>query len=251
MGERQKYILYVNNRQVVVPGDIVAVGDVVIETPSYLQKLDDGRVMVTVTGLIDVEEGEGTARLRVIPLKGRYIPKEGDVVIGIVTDVGLTAWFLDIRAPFPGVLNASDYLGRPFNPASENLRKYLDVGDVVIAKIAQFDRTRDPLLTVQEKDLGKVVEGSLIEIEPSRVPRVIGRKRSMINMLMEETGCNIVVGNNGRILLICPNPEIEAIAILAIKKIEEEAHTTGLTERVREFIIEQKVKRGLIGHGSE
>ncbi len=250
MGEKRRYILYVGNRQVVVPGDIVAVGDVVIETPNYLQKLDDGRVMVTVTGLLDVEESEGTARLRVIPLKGRYIPKEGDVVIGVVADVGLTAWFLDIRAPFPGVLNASDYLGRPFNPASENLRKYLDVGDVVIAKIAQFDRTRDPILTVQEKDLGKVVEGSLIEIEPSRVPRVIGRKRSMINMLMEETGCSIVVGNNGRILLRCPNPEIEAIAILAIKKIEEEAHTTGLTERVREFIIEQKVKRGLIGHGS-
>ncbi len=251
MGERPKYILYVNNRQVVVPGDIVAVGDVVIETPGYLQKLDNGRVMVTVTGLIDIEESENTARLRVIPLKGRYIPKEGDVVIGIVTDVGLTAWFLDIRAPFPGVLNASDYLGRPFNPASENLRKYLDVGDVVIAKIAQFDRTRDPILTVQEKDLGKVVEGSLIEIEPSRVPRVIGKKRSMINMLTEETECSIVVGNNGRILLRCPNPEIEAIAVLAIKKIEEEAHTTGLTERVREFIIEQKVKRGLIGHGNE
>ena len=72
----------------------------------------------------------------------------------------------------------------------------------------------------------------------------------MITMLQEETGCQIIVGNNGRILLRCPDPEIEAITILAIKKIEEEAHTTGLTERVREFIIEQKVKKGLIGHGS-
>lgn len=234
-----------------VVGDIVASGDVIIDSPSFLQRLSDGRVMATVTGLIDIEEVENAIRLRVIPLKGRYIPKEGDIVIGIVTDIGITAWFLDIRAPFPGVLNAADYLGRPFNPASENLRKYLDVGDVVIAKIAQYDRTRDPILTVQEKDLGKVVEGSLIEIEPSRVPRVIGKKRSMINMLVEETGCKIVVGNNGRILLKCPSPEIEAIAILAIKKIEEEAHTMGLTERVRDFIIEQKVRRGLIGHGSK
>ncbi|HDI02071.1 MAG TPA: RNA-binding protein, partial [Ignisphaera sp.] len=206
--------------------------------------------MATITGLIDVEESEDRAKIRLIPLKGRYIPKEGDIVIGIVADVGLTAWFLDIRAPFPGILNASDYLGRPFNPASDNLRKYLDIGDVVIAKIAQFDRTRDPVLTVQDKGLGKVIEGSLIEIEPSRVPRVIGKKRSMINMLTESTSCQIIVGNNGRILLKCPNSEIEAITILAIKKIEEEAHTTGLTERIREFIIEQKVKRGLIGHGT-
>ena len=250
MDEKQRYVLYVQNRQVVVPGDIVASGDLDIETPYFLQRLDDGRIMATITGLIDVEESEDRAKIRLIPLKGRYIPKEGDIVIGIVADVGLTAWFLDIRAPFPGILNASDYLGRPFNPASDNLRKYLDIGDVVIAKIAQFDRTRDPVLTVQDKGLGKVIEGSLIEIEPSRVPRVIGKKRSMINMLTESTSCQIIVGNNGRILLKCPNSEIEAITILAIKKIEEEAHTTGLTERIREFIIEQKVKRGLIGHGT-
>ncbi len=243
------HVVYVQNRSIIVPGDIVAYGDVEIATPNYLQRLEDGRVMATVTGLIDIQQVNDRIRLSVIPLKGRYIPKEGDIVIGIVTDIGITAWFLDIRAPFPGVLNATDYLGRPFNPATDNLRKYLDVGDVVIAKVAQFDRTRDPILTVQDKGLGKVVEGSLIEIEPCRVPRVIGKRRSMINMLMELTRCNIVVGNNGRILLKCPNPEIEAVAILAIKKIEAEAHTSGLTERIREFIIEEKIRRGLMNHG--
>ncbi len=248
---KQKPILYFHNRDIVVPGDTVAVGDVEIETPNLLIKLSDGRVVATVTGLLNVEESEDKVRIGLIPLKGRYIPKPGDIVIGIVADVGITAWFLDIRAPFPGVLNASDYLGRPFNPATENLRKYLDVGDVVIARVAQFDRTRDPLLTTQDKGLGKVVEGSLVEIEPSRVPRVIGRRKSMINMLQELTQCTIVVGNNGRILLKCPNPEIEAVAILAIKKIEAEAHTSGLTERVREFIIEEKIKRGLMERGLE
>jgi len=248
---KQRPILYFQNRDIVVPGDIVAIGDVEIETPNLLIKLEDGRVIASVTGLLNIEEDGDKVRVGLIPLKGRYIPKPGDLVIGVVADVGITAWFVDIRAPFPGVLNASDYLGRPFNPAAENLRKYLDVGDVIIAKVAQFDRTRDPILTVQDKGLGKVVEGSLIEIEPSRVPRVIGRRKSMISMLQELTQCNIVVGNNGRILLKCPNPEIEAVAILAIKKIEAEAHTTGLTERVREFIIEEKIKRGLMERGLE
>lgn len=248
---KQRPILYFQNRDIVVPGDVVAQGDVDIETPSYLTVLSDGRVIANVTGLLNVEEVGERIKLGIIPLKGRYIPKVGDIVIGIVNDIGITAWFIDIRAPFPGILNASDYLGRPYNPASENLRKYLDVGDVIIARITQFDRTRDPLLTVQDKGLGKVVEGSLIEIEPSRVPRVIGRRKSMINMLQELTGCTIVVGNNGRVLLKCPNPEIEAIAILALKKIEAEAHTTGLTERIREFIIEEKIKRGLMSRGFE
>ena len=241
--------MYFPHRAIVATGDIVAYGEVEIATPNYLVRLSDGRIITTVTGLLNVEQQDDKVRLSIIPLKGRYFPKEGDIVIGIVSEIGVTAWFLDIRAPFPGVLNAVDYLGRPFNPATENLRKYLDIGDVVIAKIAQFDRTRDPILTVQDKGLGKVVEGSLIEIEPCRVPRVIGRKRSMINMLIEETGCDIIVGNNGHILVKCPNPELETIAILAIKKIEREAHTQGLTDRVRQFIIEQKIKKGLLGHG--
>jgi len=250
LAKQPKYVIYVENRSIVVPGDVVAAGDVAIETPHLLHRLPDGRIVAMVTGLVEVEQSDDRASIKLIPLKGRYIPKEGDIVIGVVCDIGITAWFVDIRAPFTAVLNASDYLGgKPFNPATDNLRKYLDVGDVIIAKVAQFDRTRDPILTVQEKGLGKVVEGSLIEIEPSRVPRVIGRKRSMISMIQELTQCNIVVGNNGRILLKCPNPEIEAVAILAIKKIEAEAHTQGLTERVREFIIEEKIKRGLISRG--
>jgi len=85
-----------------------------------------------------------------------------------------------------------------------------------------------------------------VEIEPCKVGRVIGKKKSMMNMLIEQTKCEVFVGNNGRILLKCPNLELEYIAILAIKKIENEAHTTGLTERIKEFIIEEKVKRGLI-----
>jgi exosome complex component RRP4 len=64
-------------------------------------------------------------------------------------------------------------------------------------------------------------------------------------MLMKETGCNILVGQNGRILVRCPNKELEEIVILSIKKIEAEAHTTGLTERVRAFIRGERSKRGV------
>ncbi|RLG85463.1 MAG: RNA-binding protein [Thermoprotei archaeon] len=233
------------NRSLVVPGDVVAEGDRLTLAAPFLRRV--GRsVVATVVGLLTVEKSNNEYKVGLIPLEGCYYPRPGDVVIGIVRDIGVTSWLIDIRAPLPGVLNASDYLGKPYSP-SEDLSKYLDVGDVILAKVAQFDRGRDPLLTVQEKGLGKVVEGALIEIKPSRVPRVIGRKRSMLSVLQEETGCQIVVGNNGRILLRCPDPEREAIAVLAIKKIEREAHTQGLTERIKDFIIEQKIKRGLIG----
>ncbi|ADM28305.1 exosome complex RNA-binding protein Rrp4 [Ignisphaera aggregans DSM 17230] len=249
MYEKEAISLQTSKRILVVPGDSVQISqDVVIDPQQilYLYKKDDNTFISTITALLDFENIDDKKKLRVIPLKGRYIPREGDIVIGIVVDVTLSSWIIDINSPYLSVLNASDYLGRSFNPLTDNIRKYLEIGDVVVGKIATFDRSRGPILTVQDKGLGKVVDGSLIEIEPIKVARVIGKKKSMLNMLIEQTKCDILVGNNGRIILRCPNPELEYIAILAIKKIESEAHTTGLTERIREFIIEEKVKRGLI-----
>jgi len=234
-------------RILVIPGDTIILDqNTVLDNITYLYKRDENIYTVTVTALIDFETIENKKKLRVIPLKGRYIPKEGDIVIGIVVDVTLSSWFIDINSPYLAILHAYDYIGKNFNPTIENIRKYLDVGDVVLAKISQFERSRGVILSVQDKGLGKINTGSLVEIEPCKVGRVIGKKKSMMNMLIEQTKCEIFVGNNGRILLKCPNLELEYIAILAIKKIESEAHTTGLTERIKEFIIEEKVKRGLI-----
>jgi len=238
-----------SKRSIVVPGDTISLeGE--IEHSYYLYK-EDNKLVTTVISLLDIEESENKKKIRLIPLKGRYLPKEGDIVIGIVRDVTLSSWIIDINAPYYAILNATDYLGRSFSPVTDNIRKYLDVGDVILAKIAQFDRSRNPILTTQDKDLGKIIEGSLVEIEPSKVARVIGKKKSMLMMLEEQTKCSIIVGNNGRILLKCPDPEYEYIAILAIKKIEQEAHIPGLTERIRSFIIEEKVKRGLIKYEVE
>ena len=240
--EEMKYKIYVNSRDLVTPGDILAEGNVEVLNYPYVIK-EGNYVVSTVVGLVDIQNNN---KVGVIPLEGFYYPKEGDMVIGIVEEIGVTHWEVNIRAPYKGVLTASDFLGRPFNPAQEDLSKYLNVGDVIIAKIESFDRTRDPLLTVKGKDLGKVTEGTIIEVDPSRVPRIIGKKKSMLNVLTSETGCNVVVAQNGRVLIKCPSEELEAILILAIKKIEREAHTSGLTERIREFILEQKILRGVI-----
>jgi len=62
----------------------------------------------------------------------------------------------------------------------------------------------------------------------------------MVNMIKDETGCQITIGQNGLILINGKTPEDERIAIMAIRKIEEEAHTTGLTNRITEMIRRKK-----------
>jgi exosome complex component RRP4 len=61
-------------------------------------------------------------------------------------------------------------------------------------------------------------------------------------MILKETGCQILIGQNGIVLLNCKDREVEQLVVQVLHKIESEAHTTGLTNRVYEYIKEMKEK---------
>jgi len=88
--------------------------------------------------------------------------------------------------------------------------------------------------------LGRVEGGIIVDLTPGKIPRLIGRKGSMIGMLNQQSGCDIVVGQNGKILIRGKNARKIDSVIKAIRMIEDEAHTTGLTDRVKAFIENDK-----------
>jgi len=230
--------IYVANRQIVKPGDLLAEGPDV-KCGDYTYRVGE-KIYSSILGLASVDQGV----VSIIPLEGSPLPREGDIVIGLVVGVGITNWIVDIRGPYKAILNASEAL-ESFNPITDDLRRYIDIGDYILAKIIVFDRTRNPMLTIKGKGLGKITEGVVVDIKPSRVPRVIGKKKTMLNMLIETTGCTIIVGQNGRVWIRCPNKQLEDILVRALRKIEEEAHIPGLTDRVKKFIEEEKKRVGL------
>lgn len=203
------------------------------------------KFLSTVLGVFELR---GEDDFRVAPLEGRYIPQEGDLVIGIVEEINPTYVYLDIKAPYKGVLQAHEILGRPLNPSRDVLSEYVSIGDVYLARVERFDLFRDPLLTIRkERGLGRVEEGVLIEVNPTRVPRIIGKKSSMLDLLATETKCDFIVASNGRILIKkCPTPDHEEILIRAIRIIEAQPYVKGLTDRIREYIAVEKVKRGIV-----
>jgi exosome complex component RRP4 len=228
-----KLPIFYERKQIVTPGDLLAENDYLAGENTYKE---DGKIYATRIGLVDYDN----RKVFVVALKAFYVPYVGDLVIGKVIEVSLGVWLLDIKAPYPAVLRASDALNRPFKPQRDELSAIFDVGDLVIAKIVAYDRTRDPLLTVSEPGLGKIKHGQIVEITPTKIPRVIGKKGSMITMLKQETGCQITVGQNGVILVSGKTPEDEQLVVMALHKIEEEAHTSGLTDRVAEMIRNEK-----------
>ncbi len=164
--------------------------------------------------------------------RGRYDPKRGDKVIGTVTDVNSSIWMVDINAAFPAVLHVNDV---PWRVEFGDTISYIDVGDAILVKISNVDELKKVQIRMDEEGLRKLNSGQIIEIAPSQVPRVIGRKGSMITMLKNYTGCRVFVGQNGRIW-IDGDLEGQYIAVTAIQMIEDKAQAVGLTDAVKEYL---------------
>ncbi|VVC05353.1 Exosome complex component Rrp4 [uncultured archaeon] len=216
-------------RRYVIPGDVIATGPLRPEQNVYQE---GDKIISTSVGISEIFESS----VRVIPLTGGYIPKTNDLVIGKVIGTSPLSWEFDIDSCFIGFLPAQDVFGRDYSPTKDELRQRLDIGDLVAARIANFDRSRDPLLTVQDRDLGKIDSGELVKIAPSKVPRLIGKRGSMIQTIEMATKAIITIGQNGWIVVSCEDPEGLLKAIEAIKMIDTLAHTPNLTERVKSML---------------
>lgn len=222
-------MMHVEERELVIPGQIIAEGDYEIGEGVFK---DENNIRASQVGLVD-KRGK---KLRTIPLEGRYIPKRGDKVLGVVIDDYYAGWSLDIRSPYEGNLSVSSLLQRRVDLDEEDISKFLEAGDIVEARIQDVDELMDVRLEVTDDERGKIGGGKLIEITPSKIPRVIGRKGSMISILQKFGECTLSIGQNGRIMIWGDNKSKINRVVKAIFMIEKEAHTSGLTDRVREFL---------------
>jgi len=225
--------IFFEKKQLVTPGEMLAEGEYLPGENTYMEQ---NKIYSSRIGLVDTDN----KKVNVVALRAFYVPKMGDIIIGTIVEVGFNGWTVDIKAPYTAILRASDVLSRPFKPQNDELATVLNSGDLIVAKIASYDRAHDPQLTVGEPGLGKITRGQILQVTPTKIPRVIGRKGSMISMIKQETNCQIILGLNGVILVTGKTTEEEELAITAIKKIEEESHTSGLTDRITQLLKDNK-----------
>ena len=82
-------------RDIVVPGEIIAQGKYNAGEGTFR---DNDKIVANVVGLVYVTGKD----IRITSLQGTYKPREGDIVIGQVTDTSLRTWKVNIRAPWAG-----------------------------------------------------------------------------------------------------------------------------------------------------
>ena len=214
-------MIYVNEKDLVVPGELLAEDDYY---PGRGTFEDDGKICSKLLGLVSLRN----KKISVIPLKSKYLPKKGDVVIGKIDDVRFSMWGVDINSPYSGILPASEVFGRE----KKELSRVFDIGDVLFLRIVDVDEVKKVKLGLKGRGMGKFKGGVIVDIAPTKVPRLIGKKGSMINMIKDKTGCKIVVGQNG-LVWVKGKEDMEQIVKNIIKLIEKEAHTSGLTDRIK------------------
>ena len=214
------------SRKIVVPGETIVSGDEYL--PGDSTRRDGNDIVACRFGLSDV-----TDRLvKIIPLSGVYYPRRGNSIIATVIDITFNGWLLD----FGGAQNA-------FLPVAEvpryinkdELRDQFDFGDVILAKVWGV-KAKGIDLSVKMRGFGKLGGGMLIKINPNKVPRVIGKEGSMVNVIKEATGCDITVGQNGVVWIKGSKIDNEIKTKKIIEFICDNSFIHGLTEKVEEFI---------------
>jgi len=213
----------------VIPGEVIISGPYRAEQNTVLQ---GDKVLATSIGLSDVHDGS----VRVIPLTGGYYPKDDDLVIGKIISHSAMSWEVDINSCYSGMLPATDVFGRDFSSHSDDLSSKLRKGDLIATRIVNSDKTRDPLLTISGRELGKIDDGELVEISPSKVARLIGKRGSMIQMIESATRAQITIGQNGLIVIACEDSDGLLRAINAVELVEEKAHVADLTDMISEML---------------
>jgi len=219
-----------NQRQIVIPGEVIISGD--DSLPGEGTKKKSEGIVAMRYGLLE----NSNNLIKVIPLSGVYTPRRGNVVIGKVENITFNGWVLDIGAADNGFLSLMEV---PRYVNKDGLEEIMNIGDMAVVKIWGMNR-RGIDLSLKSRGLGKIEEGMIVKVNPNKVPRVIGKEGSMINLIKDETGCNMTVGQNGLIWIKGDKVEDELFAKKAILFVTENSFISGLTEEVKKWFEEIK-----------
>jgi exosome complex component RRP4 len=214
----------IQKRRLVIPGELLGEG-----VAGHGSFEEDGKVYSKFIGLAE----EKNSLFFVIPLRGIYNPKRGDGIIGKIEDISFSKWIVDINSPYQAVLPLNEAVDEFIDLTKTDLTKYFDYGDLIFAEISTVTRSKNVQLSMKSRRCRKLRGGRIIEVTPAKVPRIIGRSGSMVEMIKDLTKTQIVVGQNG---IVWVKGENEGIAAETVLYIEQKSHVQGLTDQIQTML---------------
>ena len=220
------------NRTIVIPGETIVSGNAFLPGDGTYRDGED--VVAAKFGISEIKDNQ----VRVIPVSGAYFPRRGNTVIGKVIDVTFNGWLID----FGGSANAFLSLNEVHRYVNRNeLNDFLDIGDSAVVKVWDV-KAKGIDVSMKMRGFGKIEGGMLFNVNPNKVPRVIGREGSMVRLIRGATGVNLTVGQNGVVWVKADSIEKELSAKKIIDFVVANATMSGLTEKTEDYIKELGLK---------
>lgn len=215
-------------RTIVTPGEVIAEGMDYLPGDGTMRRGED--IIATMLGLMSLK-----GRLvKITPVAGGYLPVKNDMIIGKVVDIIMSGWRVEINSAYSALLPLRDASSN-FIPRGADLTQFYTFDDYIACRISNVTSQNLVDLTMRGPGLKKLTGGRIIELSPVKVPRIIGKNGSMVSMLKRASDCQIIVGQNG-LVWVEGEPEKEIAIIDAMHMIAERAHTSGLTDQVKELL---------------
>ena len=167
-------------------------------------------------------------------MTGFYSPSTDDLVVGKVISHNALSWEVNINSYYSGILLASDIFGKDYSASKNDLSSKLNIGDIVLARIANMG-SRDPLITIVGEKLGRIDSGELIKISPTTIRYLTD---SIIQTIEASTNATLTVGQNGLVILKCDDSTGLTKAITSIKMIDMMQNDSNLEEKIQKFLDE-------------
>ncbi|MBN2067719.1 MAG: hypothetical protein JW744_04590 [Candidatus Diapherotrites archaeon] len=201
-------------KKIVVPGELVTEERKRIGSHVFV---DEGKVYADSLGISYPDSSTAS----VVPLHGKYIPGRNDLIVGIISNETFNSYIVDINSIYHSFIS------------KDSVRHELKRGSIISAIIQNVDEINEADL----EDIRVFFGGEVIEVSPVKVPRIIGKNGSMLNVLKDNTGCNLIVGRNGWVWAKDGNL---GLLVKAIRLIERESHLSDLTNKVEAFLKDEK-----------
>ena len=162
--------------------EIVTPGQIVSETPVRAENtyIERGKTYSKIFGMLD-SHGRG-----IVPLEGAWKPDADDTVVGIISETKNKIYIVDIS-----------FFGRCLLIPGKFDDYSFGIGDIIEARVKEVENRKTLILA----DAKLLEGGTIINIKPKKVLRVIGKKSTMVGQISSMTGTQIVVGLNGLIWL--------------------------------------------------
>lgn len=200
-------------KEIICPGDLI--GETV--KPGFGTYKKDGKVYSKYLGVLYKED----SKVKVVPISGKYIAKEGDTIVGIVQGEDSFVYFLDINSYKQGVLFKKNVSAKLY--------------EAYLLRVQTINEVRDINLEI----ISRLSNGEIIKVNPRKVARLIGKNRSMQTLIEKKTNSRLIIGLNGFVYAI--GPKLDIVRKI-IQFIEEYSHEDNLTNKVSEVLDEMLKK---------